>query len=76
MERRAFMSLRRSIASSRSLSCVSYLSFSELSTSFFSRAARSSPLFSSSRSFSTAPTASLTASFFAVSSDSSLALRL
>jgi hypothetical protein len=52
VDSRAFMSRRRSIASSRSLICVSYLSFSAFSASCFSSSARASrPLFSSSRSF-------------------------
>ena len=63
VDRRAFISRRRSIASSRSLICVSYLSLSDFSDSCFSSAACLRPFFSSSRSFSTALTASVIASF-------------
>ncbi len=72
----AFISLRRSIASLRSFSCVSYLSLSAVSASCFSSVIRASPFFSSSRSFSTVMTASVTASFCESAPASSLAFRL
>ena len=73
VERRAFMSLRRSIASSRSLICVSYLSRSDFSASCFSNSACFKLFLSESRSFSTLPSASAMASFCAASPALSLA---
>lgn len=58
----AFMSRSRSIESSRSLMCVSYLYFSDFSASCISGWALSSPLFSSARSSSAIASASATAS--------------
>ncbi len=69
------MSRRRSIASSRSLICISYLSLRDFSASFFSSSTCVRLFFSSSRSFSTELIASLIASFCVTSNASSFAFK-
>lgn len=64
VDSRAFMSLSRSIASSRSLSRVSYLSFRAVSPSAFWASASSRSALNRSRYFSMPVVASITANCF------------